>query len=142
MTAAREEIFAALDVLLAAVDGVQRYEREPSGDPDVFPALALYDAGDRPKDGEVGIDQKTLAITVQGYVEGGAGAVAHAAMNELHAAVVRAVMSITAPIRAEAIEVRDLRVSVAGLASSRRFGFAQDFDIEFATLRGDPSAFA
>lgn len=144
MTAAREQIFAAADELLAAIEGVEGYEREPSGDPDVFPALALYDGGERPQEGEVGASRKALMITVHGYVEGGAGALAHATLNELHAKVVRAVMSLAELFEGqiETIDEGDLRVSVAELASARRFGFAQDFEIQFATPRGDPSAFA
>jgi hypothetical protein len=38
------------------------------------------------------------------------------------------------------VRVGRRRVAVAELASSRRLGFAQDFDITYATPRGDPAA--
>jgi hypothetical protein len=143
MTAAREQIFAAIDARLTAVDGVEYYQREPTGDPDIFPALALYDGGQGPVDGEVGNDQIALTVTVQGYAEGGAGAAAHAALNELHADVVSALMTLPAiDGLVETVEVKGLRISVALLASARRLAFAQDFEIQFATPWGDPSQFA
>ena len=143
MTSCREQLFAILDERLAAIAGVAEYEREPSGDPNAFPALVLYDGGQMQSDGEVGNSQQMLTVTVQGYAEGGAGAAAHGAMNDLHAAVVAALMT-EPPLDGlvETIEDRGLRVSVAVLASKRRFGFAQDFEIQFATVRGDPTQFA
>jgi hypothetical protein len=143
MTAAREQIFAELDARLSAIEGVAEYERLPSGDPNRFPAVHLFEGGQSPAESEVGSSQKMLRVTVEGYVKGGSGTAAHAAMNALHAKVVSALMT-DPPLGglAETVVDSDLRVDVAELASVRRLGFAQDFDIQFATPWGDPSQLA
>jgi hypothetical protein len=142
---AREQIFALADAVLAAVvepdDG--EYERQPSGDPSRFPALDLFDGGERSIEEEAGTSRKEMSVTVGGYVKGGSGAAAHTALNDLHARVVKALMG-DAELNSlvELIEPADLRIDVAELASQRRLAFAQDFIIQYATERGDPSQFA
>lgn len=140
MTAIREQIFDWITGQLAAIAGVQLVERMPSGDPDVFPALEIYDGSQRTAEVEVGSTRYILTVRVEGYVEGGDGADAHAAINELHAAVVAALMSAP-PIGglAEDIEEGDARFTVAELASRKRLGFSAAFSIQFATAFGDPS---
>lgn len=137
---AREQIFAALDALLGAVPDVESYERQPSGDPDGYPALALYDAGQELAEHESTACRYQLTVTVEGFVKGASGAAAHGALNALHAKAVAALMA-EPPLGglAELVEeAGQLRIDVAELASERRLGFAQDFTITFATPRGDP----
>jgi hypothetical protein len=145
MVAAREQIFDRIDTVLKAVTGVQSYEAEPSGDPDDFPAIQMFDAGQSPNEGQeaLGTDQLALSVTVVGYVQLGTGATARAARNEFHAAIVLAMMSdATLLAMIETIDVGDFRTFRANLANERRLAFEQDFAIGFATPRGDPSQFA
>lgn len=141
---AREQIFAVVDARLAAVTGVLEYERQPTGDPAKFPALHCYDGGERLTEAESYATRKALFLTVEGFVQGASGAAAHAALNTLHANVVKALL--TEPPLGGIVELieeaGDLRIDVAELASQRRLGFAQDFRVEFATVRGDPTQFA
>jgi hypothetical protein len=141
VTAIREQILAILDTRLAALPGLAEYERMASGDPAAFPALILNDNGQSIRETEAGATRYALDLMIEGYVEGGTGASASAALNELHAAVVAAVMS-EPPIGglAEVIEEGALRVDVATLGGARRLGFALDLTIQFATRRGDPAS--
>ncbi|WP_380873596.1 hypothetical protein [Sphingomonas sp. DBB INV C78] len=121
---------------MAAIAGVESYERMPSGDPDAFPALALYDGGHGPIEFQAGTTQYDLTITVEGYVEGGDGAQAHADMHDLYEAVKTAL--ITEPPLGglvETIDEADFRVDVAELAKKRRIGFGLDVRIQFSTPR-------
>jgi hypothetical protein len=137
-------IFAEIDVRLLAVDGVRSYEREPSGDPARFPALEALDGGDEPdpEEGEVGADRMRLGFTVRGYVEGSSGAAAHDALNALHAAAVFALCGDPGFNLGGLVESiarsGGRRIDVAELSSKRRLGFAQDFEITYATPRGNP----
>lgn len=145
MSTALSTIFAAIDARLGAVPGLQSYEREPSGDPDAFPAIEVSDLGDDEsgEGSETGAERRTLSITVSGFVQGGSGAAAHDALGELHAAAVKALCGDPGFNLGNLVEsvqrVGRRRVAVAELASKRRLGFAQDFDINFATPRGDPA---
>jgi hypothetical protein len=145
MSTALSLIFAAIDARLEAVTGLQSYEREPSGDPDAFPAIEVNDLGDdeAPEGDETGTERRTLSISVAGFVEGLSGPAAHDALAELHAAAVKALCGdpgFNLGGLAESVaRVGRRRVAVAELASSRRLGFAQDFEITFATPRGDPA---
>jgi hypothetical protein len=140
---ASEQIMAAADAALGAVPGIASYEAEPMGDPSVFPALHLYEGPTRPIETETGVTRWEMDITVEGFVEAGSGAGARAARAKLRADVVRALIGHTALTDlVDLIEERDLRVDTPVLASKRRLGFAQDFIIQFATLRGDPATFA
>lgn len=136
-----EDIWAEIDKRLAAIERAQSYERMPSGDPDTFPALAGYDEGDEPTETETAVTRLNGTITVEGFVQGAGGAPAHNAMMALHADVVKALCGDDATLGGlvTSIEITGRRrVSIAVLASERRLGFAQDFKIEFATVRGDP----
>lgn len=144
MVAAREQIFVKVDARLSGIHGVAEYERQPSSDPDKFNAVHCYDGGERLIETEAGATRKALSFTVEGYVNGASGPEAHAALNELHANVVKSLL--TEPPLDGLVELieedGDLRIDVAELASQRRLGFAQDFRVEFATVRGDPGQFA
>lgn len=138
------EIFGEVDArLLQLVADEGSYERMPSGDPDVFPALASYDGGDEPVEDETATTRLSTILTVQGFVEGYGGAATHDAMIALHAAVVKALCgddggNLGGLVESIEIEGRR-RVQVAELAKKTRLGFEQDFLINRSTRRGDPS---
>jgi hypothetical protein len=141
-------IFAEIDARLAALAGelTGSYEREPSGDPDLFPALSGHDGGDEVlPDQETGVTRLALLFTVAGLVQGSSGPEAHAAMLALHARVVLALCgdegsNLGGVPGVELIELTgQRRVDVAELANIRRLGFEQDFSIQYSTVRGDPS---
>lgn len=139
MTAVREQILAAVDALLAAIDGVEEYERMPSGDPARFNCLHLFDMGDKPDTGEAGTHRFAMSIGIDGYVEGGSGAAASAASNALYAAVIEALF--TEPVLggfASEIQIESFRPTVAERASKRRIAFSLDLTIFYATRRGSP----
>lgn len=138
-------IFVAIDLRLAAIAGLLEYERMPAGDPSQFPALQLFDNGEEPIDGEPGGTRLGGDFTLEGFVEGGSGAVAHDAALALHAAAVFALCGDGGTLGGivETIEiVGKRRVDVAELASKRRIAWAQDFAITYSTRRGDPGNFA
>ena len=138
-------IFAEVDARLTdlvAPDG--SYERMPSGDPDVFPALEVHDGGDMPVEFEAGATRTELSFEVVGFVEGHGGAQTHDAMTDLHAKVVFALCGDGENLGGivENIEARDRRPVVAELANKRRVGFFQDFIVTLTTPRGDPRSLA
>lgn len=147
MTAPLAAIFAEIDARLSAVVAVDAgsYERMPSGDPNVFPALESYDNGDSPVDFEAGTTQTELDFQVVGIVEGEGGAAMHDEMIDLHARTVFALCGDDGTNLGgivENIEAKGRRTVVAKLASRRRLSFAQDFTITLVTRRGDPRSFA
>lgn len=140
MTAVRELIFADIEQRLNDAESVALVERMPSGDPDVFPALSIFDGNQEPVDEGCGSTRYRLGVTIEGYVEGADGPEAHAALSELYKDVVAAL--ITEPPLgglAEEIQEGGLRVSVAHLADARRLAFGLDFTIQFSTARDNPA---
>lgn len=145
MPSAAGQIFEKVDALLEAIlPAGGEYARMPMGDPATFPALFTYDDGETPIERESGNSRMALRFSVEGYVQGGSGKTAHAALLDLHAASVKALCADpTLGNLVETIEpVGQRRVDTAELASKRRLGFAQDFEVQYATVRGDPSQFA
>jgi hypothetical protein len=140
MPTAREQIFLDLDARLSAIVGVAEYKRMPTGDPARFPAVHLFDSGQRPAEGEAQTSTWDLRIQVEGYVQGGASP--HADMSELHADVVKAVMGEPFLAGVQTVEEDELAIDLAELGNKKRIGFIQIFEIQFATLRGDPTQFA
>jgi len=136
------DIFLELDRRLTGIDGIAEFERMPSGDPSSVPALRLFDDGDEPIDGEPGGVIMREIVSVEGFVEGSSGAVAHDAMLDLHAAVVFALCDDgDLGGLVQTIEVVDQRrVEVRELSSVRSLAFAQNFAITYATVRGNPAA--
>lgn len=133
----RGAIVDEIEQRLRGIFGVASVEVMPSGDPDAFPALVVLDGGQQPSETETFAARKDLAITVEGYVSGGGGRDAYAALNALIGDVVAAL--ITEPPLSglcETIDEGALRIDVAELASQRRLGFALDIPITFATPRG------
>lgn len=139
MTAIREQIFAAMEASLVAIPGVQEVERMPSGDPAAFNALHLFDNGDEPDEGEAGTHRFVMRVGIDGYVSGSGGAAAHAAANQLYAAVVEAlfVEPVLGGLASE-IDIDSLQVLVAERANARRVAFSLDLSIHYATRRGSP----
>lgn len=140
MTAVREAILSEIFDRLRILPGVAECERMATGDPSAYPALGIQDNGQSVATAEAGTTRYELDLSIEGYVEGGNGDLAHAELNELHAAVVAALMT-EPPLGglAESIEEGTMRVSAAHLASTRRLGFLLDFTIQFSTRRGDPA---
>ena len=140
---ALSQIFAALDARLSAVTGLLEYERMPTGDPAKFPALHLFDGGDEPSEQEHAATRLMLSVTVEGYVEAAAGATAHDALTDLHAKAVAALCNDAGSNLGALVEnieiVGTRRIDTPELGETRRLGFAQDFTIAFATVRGDPN---
>jgi len=137
----RSLIFDEAAARLKLIPGVNEVEILPAGDPVSFNAIHLFDGGHRvvPHDAwTVGHD---MTLIVEGYVEGAMGVDAHRELASLHAVCVAALVS-EPPLGglAETIDEGDLRIAVAPLASKPRLAFAADFQIGFATRRGDPTA--
>jgi hypothetical protein len=136
----RDAIFARIEAALLPLVEDGGVELEPSGDPDIFPSLSVFDGGHRFIEREAGLTRRVLDFTVEGYVEAGDGSEAMAARNLLQAQAVAAIMAgDTFGGIIEMVEDGDLRMATATLASRRRLMFAQDFAIEFVTARGDPA---
>lgn len=141
----REGIFAEIERRLLAIDdpAVAEVERMPSGDPISFPALGIYDDGQQLEDDDVVAARYSMGAMIEGFIEAADGPEAHAAMNDLYAAVVRALMlDGTLGGLVETITEGAMRVSVAELASKRRLGFSLDLDFTFSTRRDDPALLA
>lgn len=139
------DIYLRIDERLGSLLSVASYERMPSGDPASFPALAVFDGGDEPIDGEPGGTRLQALFTLEGYIEGGDGAGTHDELLQLHAEAVFALCGDDGTLGGlvETIEiVGQRRAEVAELAAARRLGFAQDFAVTFSTVRGDPSTLA
>lgn len=138
----RGEIFEAIEARLRAIEmpTIAEVELMPSGDPVSFPALAIYDDGQQLDTDDVTASWYSLGVMVEGFVETADGREAHAAMNELYAAVIRALLP-EPPLDGlvETITEGAMRVSVADLASKRRLGFALDLTLTFPTRRDDPA---
>lgn len=140
MTAIRETIWAAIDATME--DGVEEYERMPSGDPSKFPARHGHDSGQSTIEREAQNSRYSMDVTIEGYVEGQGGADTHAELNALYADTVKRMMALSEFPAVESIEEKDFRPGVAPLASTRRMAFSQDFTVIFAARRGDPATLA
>ena len=62
MTAIREQIAAWLDDAISAVEGIAEYERDPDGDPSIFPAASMTDNGQEPTEEESGVTRYAMSI--------------------------------------------------------------------------------
>lgn len=141
MTAAREAIFAKIEELLNAISGVNEVERMPSGDPAKFPALHIWDEGQRPEQAEAGVTEYGMTFNIDGYVQAAGGSAAHTALNALHSSMVQALVT-EPPIGGLVDEITEgaMNVSIAPLASKRRLAFTAEFTVNFPTNRGNPDA--
>ncbi len=134
----RDQIIGAIEMAIA--DLAVEVEVEPAGDPSEFPALGITDAGHSVLEHEATLTRRSMTVTIDGFVDGAGGKAPTAERNALLGAVVAALMADeTLGGIVELIEDRDLRLFTATLASVRRLGFAQDFEIQFSTSRADPA---
>ncbi len=143
MTAIRTLICRWLDGRIGALPMVAEYVRDPAGDPTQFAHVSVTDNGHRTIDTESGATHYALDLSVEGYVEGSSGPEVSDELNELHAAVITAIMDPGNPPidgLAETIVEGDLTRSTAFLAEASRMGFRQEMTITFSTRRGNPAA--
>lgn len=136
----RNAIFAEIEARLNAIPGVQRVEREPTGDPDAFPYLSITDGGHVPLEKGQGSTRYGLSVEVEGYVEGSGGTETHEALGALYADTVAALLT-EPPLGGLAEEISEdgLRVAVADLANRRRMGFGLSIYVEFSNRRDNPA---
>lgn len=140
MTAIRDQIFVEVESRLAAIasPSVAEVQRMPSGDPSRFPALFIFDQGDRPADDEEETDTMAfmLSIGIDGFVSGDAP---HSAANALYAAVIEALFDQPV-LGGLAQEIRQGRLdfAVAERAQDHRLGFAIELNILYQTRFGEP----
>ncbi|MES2157481.1 MAG: hypothetical protein V4512_06725 [Pseudomonadota bacterium] len=136
----RGAIFAEIETRLNGIDGIGEVERLPSGDPDQFPALAIYDGAQEVAEEGSDFTLHRLSLTIEGYVEGSAGSDVHDELSALYADTVVALLP-DPPLGglAQTISEAGMRVAVAELANKSRLGFGLDFTIEFFTQRGNPA---
>lgn len=141
MPTVRDNILAKALQLLQAATPTASWEMEPAGDPDTFPAGALFDLGHRVVEREYGATRYEMHLAVEGYVDGLDGTAPTAARSAMQAAVVAAMLGLTAqlPGVVEIVEDGELRMMTAELAARRRLGFVQDFAVQFLTNRSNPA---
>lgn len=140
MTAIREQIFAEVETLLAAITSpaVAEVRRMPNGDPTRFPALFIFDQGDTAAIEEEETDAMAfvLSIGIDGFVTGDAP---HSAANALYAAVVEALFPQPV-LGGLATEIRIVRLDMATAerAKDHRLGFALELALHYHTRFGEP----
>lgn len=140
MTAIRDRIFAAVVAALQAVGVV--VEEMPSGDPDQFPCLAIFDRGQRvlQDEGEPASNLYAMGLLIEGYVEGSGGVAVRSAINALYVDTIKALVADeTFGGLAQGFAEGDLTIDVAELASVRAVGFVLDVQIQFFASRIDPA---
>jgi hypothetical protein len=135
-----DEIIYRVALAAAGVVGEDAVAIEPDGDPDIFPALEVYDNGDVVLEQESAVTRRRLTLTIEGFAQRGDGNEATAERNALHANTVRAIMADeTLGGIVEVIDPGDRRTGTATLSEHRRLMFGQDFAIDYATGRYDPA---
>ena len=145
MTDVSDPALTVRDLIIAAIEAALlphavEVEVEPTGDPISFPALGITDGGHTVIEREAGLTRRTMTVQIDGFVDGAGGKAPTRERNALVAAAVAALL--TDPVIADLVELiddGDLRLFTATLASTRRLGFAQDFEIQFCTSRADPA---
>lgn len=140
MTAVRERIFAAIETRLNAIPSpaVAEVRRMPGGDPSRFPALFIFDQGDRAVEEEEETDCMAfvMSVGIDGFVTGDA---AHTAANALYAAVIEALF--TQPVLgglATEIGIVRLDMATAERAKDNRLGFGLELALHYHTRFGQP----
>lgn len=97
-------------------------------------------AGGEVLERESGLIRWNMTVTVEGFTQRGDGKVASAERAALHAASIAALMAgDQLGGRVEMIDPAGWRYFTADLASKRRLGFSQDFDVQFTTSRTNPA---
>ncbi|WP_010545216.1 hypothetical protein [Sphingomonas elodea] len=140
MTAIRAQIVAEIARRMALVPGINEVEVMPSTDPDVWPALHLFDDGQEPSEYGAEITRQNFAPRIECYVEQPGGAAAYALLNDIYSAVIASLIDGTQlGGLVETIDEGRMEIDVAPLASAPRLYFRLDLPITFAARRGDPS---
>ena len=140
MTAVRERIFAEIETRLGAIasPAVAEVRRMPGGDPTRFPALFIFDQGDRSAEAEEETDTMAfvMSVGIDGFVTGDAP---HTAANALYAAVVEALFPQPV-LDGLATEIRIVRLdmAVAERAKDHRLGFGLELALHYHTRFGEP----
>lgn len=140
MTAVRELIFAEIEARLRAIvsPAVAEVRRMPAGDPTSFPALFIFDQGDRANADEDETDTMAfmLSVGIDGFVTGEAP---HTAANALYSAVVEALFP-QPPLGGLATEIviERLNMATAERAKDQRLGFGLEINIHYHTRFGEP----
>lgn len=140
MTAVRERIFAEIEARLGAIasPAVAEVRRMPGGDPTRFPALFIFDQGDRIAEDEEETDTMAfvLSVGIDGFVTGDAP---HTAAHALYAAVIEALFP--QPVLdglATEIRIVQLDMAVAERAKDHRLGFGLELALHYHTRFGEP----
>lgn len=124
---------------LRDITTAQEVQLMPSGEPERFDALHIFDEGQSPVEGEVGTSRFAMSIGIDGYVSGGTGTDAAAALNSLYADTIEALF--TEPVLdglATEIAESGLKIMVVQRASARRLSFDLSLTVFYATQRGSP----
>lgn len=140
MIAPRSAVIADVMQRLAAINPDGENELMPSADPITFPAFHVFDPGHATDPSEAGVTRYAMALEIEGYVEGGTGADAHAEMTALYTSAVTALLA--EPLLggvAETVDEGDMNIVVATLSEKRRLGFTLTIPITFPARRGDPA---
>jgi hypothetical protein len=149
----RASIIDAVRARLAAIPGLAWCELMSMTAPSDYPALSIDDLGQAQVETDATHSTYTLNLQLGGFVQAppqvppgsSAGAIAHAAANDLYAAAVRALFA--APDRlgevaggvVQSITEGALFIDVSALASARTIAFTLDVDIQFINRSHDPS---
>lgn len=140
MTTVLDMIDDGVEAALLTIGGIDMVDIEPSGEPDTFPNLAIFQGSNRLLEREAGLQRREMILRVEGTIERGDGREARAERNALHAETVRAIMEDeTLGGVVELIEPGDTQFTPAPFASVERLMFSQDFLIQFVTNRTNPA---
>jgi hypothetical protein len=145
----RERIIAAVGARLAAIPGLAAIELLPMAQPSEFPSLSIDDLGHQIVESDATHTTYTLNLQLLGQVQGSpgplAGADAHAKVNDLYAAVVRALLAAPdrlGEVTGEVVQTIDegaLGIDIAALAQDRMISFTLDIAIQFINRSHDPN---
>lgn len=139
--AKREAILFQVEQALVSAKCALIVESEASGDPGTFPALLIFDQGQRSSsdESEVGSTRYFMDVLIEGFVTGGTGAEARALRNDLYLKTVTALMAWQ-PLHelVDGLDEEDLRVDIAQLADVRSLAFSLTIKIEFSAPRESP----
>lgn len=139
MTTVRDMIDDGLEAALSTVSGPRAIDFDPPGEPDTFPDLAVFRGADREIEREAHLSRREGVFTVEGSVQN-IGRDARTDLTALHAASVAAIMiDQTLGGIVELIDPTDCRWMPRRLADTSILTFAQDFVIQFVTVRNDPA---
>ena len=135
----RDDIDDGIEAALLTVPGPRGVDFDPPGEPDTFPDLAVFRGNDSEIEREANLSRREGLFTVEGSVQN-TGRAARQDLTALHAATVAAMMvDQTLGDVVEMIDPGDCRWMPRTLADVPILTFAQDFTIQFVTLRDNPA---